>query len=861
MLWKITLLGALSLERTGHPIITRFRSRKAAGLLAYLALHPGQHAREMLIGLFWPEDETAQGQLNLRVTLNSLRKQLEPPGVKAQSVLISTRTHVGLNVEAYTTDVSVLRQAIKNGDVATIESFPSLELLPGFYEDWSVTEAERLIVLLSQIPNSRTIAPKQVSQIPVVIEKLPQKGERVGMPAHLDRFFGREIERENLQKIFSSGVKNITIQGAGGSGKTRLAAMFAAQWDGDCVFVSLADTTDAERLLDEIAKICLTTSSPNNSPNNILNDLVEYLSSRTNPLLVLDNLEQLTGTTLVRVLGQLRQKLPDLHLLLTSRQRVRLAGERLFPLATLPLPQVNAPLEELATVPSMALFVDRAQAYRGDFQLTLRNAPPLAQLIQPLEGVPLAIELAASWIGLFTPTQILEQVQASLLSLKSRRERSETRGRHESLWAVASWSYNLLTPELQSLFCGLSLFRGGASGEAIQTVCQNPQPEDALVRLIERSLLRVDIETGRFSLPEALREFAAQQLPETQRQEAEWRHATYLGDLAWRLGRAPTKEKNQGFAQCDQEFGNFQIAFERSVALATREGLMNALRITGGLWSVWEPRGALREANHMLKLTLECVTNLPLVEDTESGPLLAEVWSGLGVIAMRHGDFEKSKECHQHTIAIHRRTGTPQNVASALINLGSTYSASGNYDEAELCLLESLTLHQDNNLPDIADIFLSLGNLYVRWSKPDKGASFLEKSRALQESINDKFSLPFTLVCQAFIPYLQGNYKEAIRFYREALIYCKETDNILSAATSISNISACLYLDGDTDFEHIIFIASISNTLREKNGIAPKAGDQKWHDAIQNVIRPAMGEEKYQESLERGRNADWKEVF
>jgi predicted ATPase len=857
MLWKITLLGALALERTGHPAITRFRSRKAAGLLAYLALYPGQHAREMLIGLFWPEDEVAQGQLNLRVTLNSLRKQLEPPGVRAQSVLISTRTHVGLNSDAYTTDVSALRQAIKNGDVATIESFASLELLPGFYDDWSVMESERLIVLLSQIPNSRAITPKVATVPTILVEKSPQKGERIGMPAHLDRFFGRETERENLQKIFSSGVKNITIQGAGGSGKTRLAAMFAAQWEGDCAFVSLTDIVDPERLLDAICLTCLGTPAKGDA----LDEITAYFAERNNPLLILDNLEQLSGTTLVRVLGQLRQRLPDLPLLLTSRQRVRLAGERLFPLATLPLPQVNAPLEQLALVPSMALFVDRAQAYRGDFQLTLRNAPPLAGLIQILEGVPLAIELAATWIGLFTPTQILEQVQASVISLKSRRERTETKGRHESLWAVAQWSYNLLTPDLQSLFCHLALFRGGADVEAIQTVCQNPQPEDALVRLMERSLLRVDNETGRFSLPEALREFALQQVFDSQRQDSEWRHAIYFGELAYNLPRVGSTEKNQALLRCDQEFGNFQIAFERSLALSNRDGALNALRIPGSLWYIWESRGMLREARQMLQSALDHANTLPLTEDEESAPLLAEAWAGLGTVCVRVQEVESAKESYQKALAISRKYNMSLKIAISLTNLGNIYAALDDFAPAEAYLLESLQLRRAHNLRGVLNALLGLSTLYVYWEKWDKAGAYLTETHTEQQEQNDKFILPFILVCQTGLHMSMKNLDQAILSCRESLTACKATNNLLCAATSIINMASALYQQGDPDFEYLIFLHSLAHTMREENGIALRTLEQEWRDTVQNTIRPKLGEEKYQEAVARGQNANWKEVF
>jgi predicted ATPase/DNA-binding winged helix-turn-helix (wHTH) protein len=857
MLWKITLLGALSLERTGHPIITRFRSRKAAGLLAYLALYHGQHAREMLIGLFWPEDETAQGQLNLRVTLNSLRKQLEPPGVKPQSVLISTRTHIGLSAEAYTTDVSALRQAIKNGDVATIESFPSLELLSGFYDDWSVTEAERLIVLLSQIPNSRTLLPKIVSETPVAVEQLPQKGERIGMPAHLDRFFGREVEHESLQKIFASGVKNITVQGAGGSGKTRLAAMFAAQWEGDCVFVSLADTTDAERLLDEIAKTCLTTPPTSNT----LDNLAAYWNARSNPLLVLDNLEQLSGITLVRVLGQLRQKLPDLRLLLTSRQRVRIAGERLFPLATLPLPQVNAPLEQLATVPSMALFVDRAQAYRGDFQLTLRNASTLAQLIQTLEGVPLAIELAASWIGLFTPAQILEQVQASVISLKSRRERSETKGRHESLWAVAAWSYNLLTPELQSLFSGLALFRGGADVAAIQTVCQNPQPEDALVRLMERSLLRVDIETGRFSLPEALREFALQQMPKENLQEQEWRHATYFGEIAERISVLFTEKKQVILDQCDAEYGNFNRAFEHAISLDTPAGAQTALQLGAYLYPLWESRGALHESKHLLTQALEQTYLVSLPVNADTAVLFARTYAGLGLIGLRERTLHQSLEHFQEQLRIGNEFSLFQQIALALSNIGNALSYQGNHTAAEPYFLESITMIRNHQLHGLANTLLGLVALYTNLGQFDKAQQYIDEVKIEQRTQGDWFHLSHTLIYQSHLQNKQGNDEGVIESSREALEICKSTNNILNAATAIANMSGAYYDKKAPDLEYVTFLMSMSITLREQHGMVIRDDEKAWWAVEQKNIKEIIGEEHFQRAIIRGQNADWKEVF
>ncbi len=361
---------------------------------------------------------------------------------------------------------------------------------------------------------SEPISPPAILSIskPVQPDSSPATSLLSRLPVVLTRFFGREAELRNILELLQLQAgeaedtpRLVTLTGPGGAGKTRLAVeigrrFVAAGKQGAC-FVPLAEVTQAGHIMEAIAR-CMELpplpqnlqGEPSGEEQNRLRQIADAAGNQP-LLLILDNFEQIAGESAERVLTLL-QAAPTLQCLVTSRHHLGLTGERIYPTLSLSL------------AGSRQLFVDRAQAVKPDFQITPGNAAAIEALCVRLEGIPLALELAAGWALTLTPARMLARLEDRFTMLVSRK--NDLSARHRTLRAAIAWSYDLLPPELQWFFAALAVFRGGWSVEAAQAVCGGEHALEYLQLLRERSLILAEEshETLRFSMLESLREFA-----------------------------------------------------------------------------------------------------------------------------------------------------------------------------------------------------------------------------------------------------------------------------------------------------------------------------------------------------------------
>ena len=597
--WHVRLLGGLE-ARNGDVRITHFVSHPIAALLARLALEPRRlHPREELIELLWPGVDLAVGRNRLRNAISSLRRMLEPPGTPPEGVLIADRAGLRLAPGSTRSDVAEFERCVRERRFEEAHEWYRGELLPGFYEDWVQEERTRISALFDRLepsqPPAVEAAPAQESPGAVPLPGQPPRHAHT-LPAYWSGYFGRESEQRQLAERVGHH-RLVTLTGTGGTGKTRLAIEVARQIQGfDLVgFAALADCASAAQ---SAAQLRVALQLP--PAGATLDAVVAYLLG-TRPLLLLDNFEQLVGADGPELVETLLQRLPGLHILVTSRRALGLAGELEFPLAPLPLPEPQADLQSLARSPSVALFIDRARNVRPDFQITERNAEPLAALCRALEGMPLAIELAASRSRAFA----LKDMLAALADRFTLLARPGTRSggavlRHDSLRVAIDWSWQLLGPQQQRFLAALSVFRGGWSAPAAQAVAEDSQALPLLEQLVADSLIRSEIDgegSMRFAMLDMIREFLHQQLaPEA---AAALRHRHRLHCLALATG---AQQRGRGALVDKAELPNFDEALRSA---ASDGDPIVALRLGLALRAHWEFNGIDRELLALLEQALD----------------------------------------------------------------------------------------------------------------------------------------------------------------------------------------------------------------------------------------------------------------
>ena len=518
------------------------------------------------------------------------------------------------------------------------------------------------------------------------------------LPVALGRYFGREAEIVRLARLLVPGkglplgpdapespCRLVTLTGPGGMGKTRLALEFARQagtrfnlWHG---FVSLADLTQAAQIPARIAGTLKLAPDTSGDP---LAPVCDFLNAQDSPdappLLILDNLEHLLpreegeedtgeeagGSPVVDCIQTLLARVPGLLLLCTSRRRVAVRGEYLLALAPLPVPDAvsdaseTSDLARMLTVPSVRLYVDRAQAVRPDFGLTPTNAPAVAALCRQLEGSPLALELAAAWVRALPPRKMWERLtQGQDIPPGSY---ADLPARHRTLSAALEWSFRLLTPAQQRLFARLSAFRGGWTPEAVEAVCAEPDALFLLSALQEASLITAtpeaeDEEQGRYTFLETVRAFSRRHLDAFGEAEVtDNAHAAFFLNLAEQAGaQLRGAEQARWLARLEADHDNIRAALDR--CLSAQSGMEQkeiGARLVCAMFPFWNIRGHWAEARRYLEAAhVHAEAGLP-------APLHARLLNIRAGSARLVGDLARAQTLYEESLQSVAATGRPE---------------------------------------------------------------------------------------------------------------------------------------------------------------------------------------------------------
>ncbi|HSW08323.1 ATP-binding protein [Aquabacterium sp.] len=612
-LWHLRLLGAFELSN-GRQRHGKLGTRAAMALLARLCLQPdAAHPRETLVELLWPEVAAAAGKQRLRQTLLTLKQVLEPAEHAGFQVIEADRFTIRLIAGRVQCDAVVFEAAFKRGEHDQARALYTGELLPGFYDEWIGDERLRLEGLFDRLraPSAPTASFARLASDPgdpgaatarSAPPALPTTGPRhAALPAYLTRMVGADPQARQLRQAVSEH-RLVTLMGPGGTGKTRLAVEVAQAMSAQCDFetvawLPLAPCRTRQQVLDQVL---LSLNLPTGQAG-ALAGIVSALDGRR-ALLVLDNFEQVVDEG-AEVVGELGARLPLLHQLVTSRRALALPGEREILVAALDLPAAQATLDEAASSPAVALFVERARATRAEFHLHAGNRAAVIELLQLLDGMPLAIELAAARVRSMTPAEMaatLRQAREGKASALDLLERAPQRGRqdsrHHSMQATIEWSWALLGEAQRALLAALTVFQGGFGTEAAAAVCATSTSTPAgsiawlLDELLAHSLLRLQAEgdTLRFALYEPIREFAQRQL------STEAAIALRRSHGAWALAWAQALPVTPSLPTLQAELPNLVAAMSHALAdAAPQRAIALALALDLTLEEVKLPGAAL----------------------------------------------------------------------------------------------------------------------------------------------------------------------------------------------------------------------------------------------------------------------------
>lgn len=713
------------------------------------------------------------------------------------------------------------------------------------------------------------------------------------IPVPPTSLIGRDEEIASVSALLRRpNIRLVTLIGPAGVGKTRLALAVApamgADFEDGVQFVALAAVRDPASVISTITR---TLGLREDGGRSLLEILVEWLRDRCF-LLVLDNFEQVTQAA--PDLADLLLACRRLTLLVTSRAPLRLRGEHEWTVRPLALPNLAEypATEQLARSAAVALFVERAEAVRRDFILDETSVATVASICARLDGLPLAIELAAPWMRLLSPAALLKRLTSRLAALVGGAR--DLPARQQTLRGAIGWSYDLLDPAQQRLFRSLAVFPASAELTAIEAICTvNGFPDSpglvlaGLRALCEQSLLRQETTTdggSRFTMLETVREYAAELLAgHGEWAEARRRHAQFFLLLAEEAeARLRGPEQGGWVARLTWELDNLRAALTWSLEADDAE---LGLRLATSLGHFWRMRGYLAEGQRWLEEMLVRADNVPeavrakalnaagaIASDRHDltqaaawyGTSLA-IWRrlgdtrriatsliGLGGVAFRQNQYEAAENYYRQSLAQARAAGHTWETAGSLNNLALTLRYRGQPADAAPFALEGLALFRKLSDRQAAARALSnLGEITLVSGDHAAAQPLLEEALAIERELGDRSGVAGVLVNLAQIARDQGEYERAMAYSRESLTLAREAGRPNYVAECLELAGGVARRQGDA-LQAARLLGGVS-AWRESRAAPRHEVDQAAFDHEVECLRTALGEPAFTLAWEAGR--------
>jgi predicted ATPase/DNA-binding SARP family transcriptional activator len=892
--FNLCLFGAFRLEPRGGDAI-RLPRRKVELLLAYLALNPGAHAREKLAALFWGDTPDTQARQSLRTALATLRKTLGDAALIADRDAIQLNPDFPLWVD--TREFSQTRAALPEhaielyrGDLLPdcyddwlaavrehlrAQSIETLAYLAQQYRAQS--EYERAMAYAQKIlatdPANETAfqhlmfcemargnRPAALAQYAACVRALrdelavepspetqklfhwikqtahatPDAARITNLPIPPTSFIGRKAELAQIKSALAE-TRLLTLTGAGGNGKTRLAIQVAIDLLNtfrDGVWWSeLASVTDPALVPHVVAK---SLGIGEKSQEALAETIVDSLRGK-NVLLILDNCEHLIAAC-AQIADALLRECPHLKILATSREPLAIAGEQVWQVPTLSVPTALPTREQLMlTYESIRLFVERARAINPGFDLTEDNLLAVLQICRRLDGIPLAIELAAARIVALSAQEIAARLddRFNLLTHGSR----TALPRQQTLRALVDWSYDLLSDAERVLLQRLTVFSGGRTLDAIEQVCAfdgiaPSQVLDLVTRLVAKSLLIIDRAASggetRYAFLDTIKYYAREKFLDARETRA--RHLAYFLDFAERAHRELQRARQvEWLERLEREHTNLRVALR--FALEQNESAL-ALRLCNALTDFWDVRGYLGEGREWLRRALAASQATPARAayawaQINAGELASKqgdytvataltdaglacvralgdqagIATALGVrgtLARMQSDWPAAQTWFDEALAIARALQDARLIGNALRNLGIVAEAQGRYAEARRAYEESLRLNQEMDDPRATALTLSnLGNLAQQQGEYARARELYEQILAIHRAMGARWSVAATLTNLGNLAHSQTDYAAARDYHQAGLKLMREIGDKRGIAIVLNNLANATLAQND----------------------------------------------------------------
>ena len=877
------LFGAFRLEvrqgTTLHDL--RLPRRKVESLLAYLVLHPepNGHPREKLATLFWGDTPDKQARMSLRTSLTVLRKALGADVLIADAKRVQLNPDRAWWIDVREFDrlrASSPEIALElYGGELLAGFYDEWVLLER--EQWRCRYVDTLLQLTQQLRSrseyeqAGTIA-RRALEVDRANETAYQhlmfcelaRGNRAGaielysecarmlqaelavepaaetqalyhwlkqthgpmsiaaritnLPLPLTSFIGRKHELTHVKLLLNQS-HLLTLVGAGGSGKTRLAIQVSTElldaFHDGVWWVELAPLTSAALVPQAVMKALGLSEAPRLT---LLETLAEFLRART-VLLVLDNCEHVIDACaeLAQTLLQ-HEACANLKILATSREPLSVPGESVWQVPTLAVPiDLPTPEQMLLSFESVRLFVERAQAANPHFALNEQNINAVTQLCRRLDGIPLALELAAARVNVLAVHEIAARLD-DRFNLLTQGNRAAL-PRQQTLRALVDWSYDLLSDEERVVFMRLSVFVGKFSLAAAEAICADAHVSrarllDVLARLVSKSLLLVSVDQaeGRFYFLETIREYATDRLDETGEADAvHQRHAEWFAQLAATAdAQLRGADQLQWLARLEADHADLRAALQWLHDRPTAPDAEGSLRLASHLARFWSIRGYWSESERWLKLAL-------LADQRQSAERALALLALAELTRFKYG-FSESITLYEASLALYRALHDEWGIA-----LASAYFIIAQ-DQAQAAQLFEDSLSRAQALHDnwlIASAYFRMGFYILHDYDVDAGAAYLEQGAWYARRAGDRWIVGSTLANLGEIARLRRDYDRAYACYSEALAIQRELDDRHGIAITLHNLGCVALHRGEYALAHSLFMNSLQHyqTLGRKRGL------------------------------------------